>query len=171
MPPVAHRHRQDITPMRLPLCWPQPTPLGFGQSQVVGGGTRPEFSWLTLGRGRHMDFLPPSRRLNSSGQAFPEQGPAQKFVKAAGDLRKAHTEEQLQRGEHTKIASALCSLERATTSSGIEVCVLNKFRGRCQGYSGDLRPPHGRWDQQPSTGVDTIDTVNAATAWMAMPPA
>jgi len=107
--------------------------LGFGsESGLYASGTHVlNFSWLDRWDVVvHMDFLPAKQEAELLRARHPSLNKdlLKKLVKAAGDLRKAHTEEQLTTVVSTRRLLALCArLERGNDlKRALQVCVLNK---------------------------------------------
>jgi cobaltochelatase CobS len=107
--------------------------LGFGSdSGLYASGTHTlNFSWLDRWDVVvHMDFLPAKQEIDLLRARHPSVNKdlLKKLVKAAGDLRKAHAEEQLTTVVSTRRLLALCArLERGNEfKRALTVCVLNK---------------------------------------------
>lgn len=107
--------------------------LGFGSdSGLYASGTHVlNFSWLDRWDVVvHMDFLPAKQEVEllRVRHASLNKDLLKRIVKAAGDLRKAHAEEQLTTVVSTRRLLALCArLERGNDfTRALTVCVLNK---------------------------------------------
>ena len=107
--------------------------LGFGsESGLYASGTHVlNFSWLDRWDVVvHMDFLPAKQEVEllRSRYASLNKDLLKRIVKAAGDLRKAHAEEQLTTVISTRRLLALCArLKRGNDFiRALNVCVLNK---------------------------------------------
>ena len=107
--------------------------LGFGSdSGLYASGTHVlNFSWLDRWDVVvHIDYLPADDEVKLLRSRYPavKKDLLKCMVKAAGDLRKAHAEEQLTTGLTTRRLLALCArLERGNEfPRALQVCVLNK---------------------------------------------
>jgi len=107
--------------------------LGFGSdSGLYSSGTHVlNFSWLDRWDVVvHMDHLPAKRETDLLRARHPglNKDLIKCMVKSAGDLRKAHTEEQLTTVLSTRRLLALCArLDRGNDfDRALKVCVLNK---------------------------------------------
>ena len=107
--------------------------LGFGsESGLYASGTHVlNFSWLDRWDVVvHMDFLPAKQELEllRARHASLNKDLLKRIIKAAGDLRKAHAEEQLTTVVSTRRLLALCArLERGNEfKRALTVCILNK---------------------------------------------
>jgi len=107
--------------------------LGFGSdSGLYASGTNVlNFSWLDRWDVVvHMDYLPAKQEVGLLRSRHPSLGKdlLKRMVKAAGDLRKAHAEEQLTTAISTRRLLAMCArLERGNDfQRALTVCVLNK---------------------------------------------
>lgn len=107
--------------------------LGFGsESGLYASGTHVlNFSWLDRWDVVvQMDFLPAKQEVEllRARHASLNKDLLKRIVKAAGDLRKAHAEEQLTTVISTRRLLALCArLERGNEfKRALMVCVLNK---------------------------------------------
>lgn len=107
--------------------------IGFGSdSGLYASGTHTlNYSWLDRWDVVvHMDFLPAKQEVDLLRARHPSLNKdlLKKLVKAAGDLRKAHSEEQLTTVVSTRRLLALCArLSRGNDfKRALQVCVLNK---------------------------------------------
>jgi len=107
--------------------------LGFGsESGLYASGTHVlNFSWLDRWDVVvHMDFLPAKQEVELLKARHPSTNKdlLKRIVKAAGDLRKSHAEEQLTTVISTRRLLALCArLERGNEfKRALQVCILNK---------------------------------------------
>lgn len=107
--------------------------LGFGSdSGLYASGTNVlNFSWLDRWDVVvHMDYLPAKEEVGLLRSRHPSiaKDLLKRMVKAAGDLRKAHAEEQLTTAISTRRLLAMCArLERGNDfQRALTVCVLNK---------------------------------------------
>ena len=107
--------------------------LGFGpDSGLYASGTHVlNFSWLDRWDVVvHIDYLPADDEVRLLHSRYPavKKDLLKRMVKATGDLRRAHAEEQLTTVLTTRRLLALCArLERGNVfSRALAVCVLNK---------------------------------------------
>lgn len=107
--------------------------LGFGSdSGLYASGTHVlNFSWLDRWEAVvHMDYLPAREEVGLLQSRYPSLGKdlPKRMVRAAGDLRRAHAEEQLTAALSTRRLLAMCArLERGNDfQRALTVCVLNK---------------------------------------------
>jgi len=107
--------------------------LGFGSdSGLYASGTHVlNFSWLDRWEVVvHMDYLPAREEVGLLHSRHPSLGKdlLKRMVKAAGDLRRAHAEEQLTTALSMRRLLAMCAgLERGNDfQRALTVCVLNK---------------------------------------------
>jgi len=124
---------EDISPHSAFRLVATANTLGFGSdSGLYASGTHVlNFSWLDRWDVVvHMDFLPAKQEVEllRSRHASLNKDLLKRIVKAAGDLRKAHAEEQLTTVVSTRRLLALCArLERGNDfTRALTVCVLNK---------------------------------------------
>lgn len=124
---------EDITPHPAFRLVATANTLGFGsESGLYTSGTHVlNFSWLDRWDVVvHMDFLPARQEVEllRSRHISLNKDLLKRIVKAAGDLRKAHAEEQLTTVISTRRLLALCArLERGNDfARALQVCVLNK---------------------------------------------
>jgi len=124
---------EDIAPHEAFRLVATANTLGFGSdSGLYASGTHVlNFSWLDRWDVVvHMDFLPAKQEVEllRSRYSSLNKDLLKRIVKAAGDLRKAHAEEQLTTVVSTRRLLALCArLERGNEfTRALQVCVLNK---------------------------------------------
>lgn len=124
---------EDLTPHANFRLVATANTLGFGSDcGLYASGTHTlNFSWLDRWDVVvHMDFLPAKQEVDLLRTRHPSinKDLLKRIVKAAGDLRKAHAEEQLTTVVSTRRLLALCArLERGNDfKRALQVCVLNK---------------------------------------------
>lgn len=124
---------EDITPHPDFRLVATANTLGFGSdSGLYASGTHVlNFSWLDRWDVVvHIDYLPADDEVRLLQSRYPavNKDLLKSMVKAAGDLRKAHANEELTTVLTTRRLLALCArLERGNEfSRALQVCVLNK---------------------------------------------